>query len=114
MKMVTAQGTLANGGQVHEAGWVQKPGWTWKAPFGNGRAAADDEPAVHITFHEAQAFCQWAGGRHRQRRAPHARRVVVVWRGADACRSSAGQAGRHGGGLHRLSLPAAIPLTQVE
>jgi formylglycine-generating enzyme required for sulfatase activity len=51
------------GGQVYEAGWVQKPGWTWRAPFGNGRAAADDEPAVHITFHEAQAFCQWAGGR---------------------------------------------------
>jgi len=26
-------------------------------------AAANDEPAVHITYDEAQAFCRWAGGR---------------------------------------------------
>lgn len=51
------------GGEVYEAGWVKKPGWTWRTPFGGGKAAADDEPAVHITFHEAQAFCRWAGGR---------------------------------------------------
>ena len=51
------------GGQVYEAGWVSKPGWTWRAPFGPGHAAADDEPAVHLTWHEAQAFCRWAGGR---------------------------------------------------
>jgi len=51
------------GGQVYETGWVNKPGWTWRTPFGGGRAAADDEPAAHISFHEAQAFCRWAGGR---------------------------------------------------
>lgn len=51
------------GGEVYEAGWVKKPGWTWRTPFGGGRAAADDEPAVHLTYHEAQAFCRWAGGR---------------------------------------------------
>ena len=51
------------GGQVYEAGWVTKPGWTWRTPFGGGRAAADDEPAAHIMFQEAQAFCRWAGGR---------------------------------------------------
>jgi sulfatase modifying factor 1 len=49
------------GGEVYEAGWVQKKGWTWQTPF--GRPAADDEPAVHIRFDEAQAFCRWAGGR---------------------------------------------------
>lgn len=49
------------GGEVYEAGWVRKPGWVWNAPF--GRPAADDEPAVHVTWHEAQAFCRWAGGR---------------------------------------------------
>lgn len=51
------------GGELYESGWVQKPGWTWRTPFGAGIKADDDEPAVHITFDEAQAFCRWAGGR---------------------------------------------------
>jgi formylglycine-generating enzyme required for sulfatase activity len=51
------------GGEVYEAGWVRKPGWTWAAPFGRGGVPDDREPAVHLTFHEAQAFCRWAGGR---------------------------------------------------
>ncbi len=58
----TTQAERQGGGQVYEAGWVQKPGWTWRTPFGNGVAAADDEPAVHLTFGEAQSFCRWAGG----------------------------------------------------
>jgi formylglycine-generating enzyme len=67
-RFVEATGTTMRaerqgGGEVYEAGWVKKPGWTWRTPFGGGKAAADDEPAVHITFHEAQAFCRWAGGR---------------------------------------------------
>ena len=49
------------GGLVYDAGWEQKPGWTWRAPY--GRQAHDDEPAVHITFDEAQAYCGWAGKR---------------------------------------------------
>ena len=52
----------AGGGEAFEAGWTKKPGWTWRTPFGAQRAAADDEPAVHIAFDEAQAFCRWAGG----------------------------------------------------
>lgn len=51
----------AGGGQVYEAGWTAKPGWTWARPF--GVPASDDEPAVHVDFGEAQAFCRWAGGR---------------------------------------------------
>jgi formylglycine-generating enzyme required for sulfatase activity len=51
----------AGGGEVYEAGWTKKPGWTWRAPF--GRPAQDGEPAVHLAFDEAQAFCRWAGGR---------------------------------------------------
>ncbi len=51
----------AGGGQVYEAGWVQKPGWTWRTPY--GRPAADTEPAVHVTFEEAQAYCRWRGKR---------------------------------------------------
>lgn len=50
-----------SGGQVYEAGWVTKPGWTWRSPF--GRPAQGGEPAVHLTFDEAQAFCRWAGAR---------------------------------------------------
>lgn len=60
----TGRVTLAErqgGGQVYEDGWVRKPGWHWRAPFGS--PAADDEPAVHISFAEAQAFCGWAGAR---------------------------------------------------
>ncbi|WP_240636015.1 formylglycine-generating enzyme family protein [Caldimonas tepidiphila] len=57
------QAERAGGGLVYEAGWTQKPGWTWATPFGGSRRAGDDEPAVHLTFHEAQAFCRWAGGR---------------------------------------------------
>jgi len=51
------------GGQVYEAGWATKAGWNWRTPFGGGKPAADDEPAVHVNFDEAQAFCRWAGGR---------------------------------------------------
>ena len=65
---VAATGTVTaaekrGGGEVYEAGWVQKPGWTWRAPFGAGPAPADDEPAVHVTWPEAAAFCRWVGGR---------------------------------------------------
>ncbi len=59
----TSAAERAGGGQVYEAGWVQKPGWTWRRPFGGPRDAHADEPAVHLTFDEAQAFCRWAGGR---------------------------------------------------
>jgi formylglycine-generating enzyme len=65
---VQATGTLTQaerrgGGEVYEAGWTQKPGWTWQRPFGPGHVPAGDEPAVHLSWHEAQAFCRWAGGR---------------------------------------------------
>lgn len=59
---LTTAAERRGGGETYEAGWVQKTGWTWRAPFG-GSDAADDEPAVHISYDEAQAFCRWAGGR---------------------------------------------------
>ena len=58
---VVTQAERRGGGEVYEAGWVRKPGWTWRTPF--GAPAADDEPAVHVTFDEAAAFCLWAGAR---------------------------------------------------
>lgn len=51
----------SGGGLVYASGWKQKPGWTWRSPF--GKPAEDDEPAVHLTFDEAQAYCRWAGKR---------------------------------------------------
>lgn len=51
------------GGSVFEAGWTQKRGWNWAQPYGPQHRPADDEPAAHITYDEAQAFCRWAGGR---------------------------------------------------
>jgi len=53
----------AGGGRIYEDGWTRKPGWNWAAPYGPGYRPQDDEPAVHLTFDEAAAFCRWAGGR---------------------------------------------------
>jgi formylglycine-generating enzyme required for sulfatase activity len=49
------------GGSAYEFGWVRKPNWTWRTPYGG--SATDDEPAVHVTFGEAKDYCQWAGKR---------------------------------------------------
>ncbi len=43
-------------------GWVRKPGWTFRKPNGVLPKSLD-WPAVHITWHEASAYCRWAGGR---------------------------------------------------
>jgi sulfatase modifying factor 1 len=59
---LTTQAERQGGGQVYDAGWVKKPDWNWRTPFGGNHAASADEPAVHITFDEAHAFCRWAGG----------------------------------------------------
>lgn len=59
-KTVTAA-ERAGGGSTYEAGWEQRRGWTWRVPFGKPGAA--NEPAVHINYAEAEAFCKWAGKR---------------------------------------------------
>ncbi|MDN5252221.1 SUMF1/EgtB/PvdO family nonheme iron enzyme [Betaproteobacteria bacterium LSUCC0117] len=56
-----SQAERAGGGMVYEAGWTQKPGWSWRAPY--GQPAAADEPAAHLTFNEASAICQHVGKR---------------------------------------------------
>jgi sulfatase modifying factor 1 len=63
---VQATGTVtaaerAGGGQTYEGGWQRRPGWTWRAPFGT--PGDSQEPAVHVTYPEAQAYCRWAGKR---------------------------------------------------
>ena len=49
------------GGFEWGAGWERRPGWVWHSPYGKPGAA--NEPAVHVNWHEAQQFCQWAGKR---------------------------------------------------
>ncbi|XDZ65902.1 formylglycine-generating enzyme family protein [Alphaproteobacteria bacterium LSUCC0684] len=49
------------GGMVYEDGWTTKPGWNWQTPY--GVQSHPDEPAVHLTYDEAQAYCQWLGKR---------------------------------------------------
>ena len=55
------QAERRGGGQTYEAGWQQKPGWVWHAPYGT--PGADDEPVTHVTIDEARAYCRWAGMR---------------------------------------------------
>ena len=49
-KFVTATGYITKaeqtGGVVYEAGWVTKPDWNWRQPY--GVPSDPQEPAVHI------------------------------------------------------------------
>lgn len=56
-----SQAERDGGGSTFEGGWVRRPGWTWQSPY--GRPGGDREPAVHLNFDEAQAYCRWAGKR---------------------------------------------------
>jgi formylglycine-generating enzyme required for sulfatase activity len=58
-----SQAEQEGSGIIYEVGWVHKKGWSWKQPF--GVPARDEEPAVHLTFGEAQAVC-----RHFNKRLP--------------------------------------------
>ena len=49
------------GGFEYVMGWQRRAGWTWRTPF--GQTADSREPAVHLNWAEAQAFCRDAGGR---------------------------------------------------
>ena len=47
------------GGFQYLGGWRRMPGWTWAKPYGT--PGSDAEPAVHVTWHEARAYCEWTG-----------------------------------------------------
>ncbi len=57
---MTTAAEREGGGFEYGAGWERRPGWTYKTPY--GKPAADDEPAVHLSWHEANAYCEDAGG----------------------------------------------------
>lgn len=56
-----SQAEKNGGGLSYESGFVKKPGWTWKTPY--GVPAIDSEPAVHLNQVEAQAICRFYGKR---------------------------------------------------
>lgn len=60
-KGVATAAEREGGGYEFSAGWTRRPGWTFRTPY--GKPGALDEPAVHISWYEAQAFCQDKGGR---------------------------------------------------
>lgn len=43
--------------------WLAIDGANWAHPLGPESAAEPDHPATHISFGDASAFAQWAGGR---------------------------------------------------
>jgi len=55
------QAELSGGGFEWGFGWERRSGWTYKEP--QGQLASDDEPVVHITWDEANDYCNYLGGR---------------------------------------------------
>ena len=53
----TTSAEINGGGLVYGAGWEKMDGWVWSSPFGT--PARPDEPAVHLTFDDATAYCSW-------------------------------------------------------
>lgn len=43
--------------------WKYVKGAYWKHPFGDERTAVDNEPVVHISYTDAEAYAKWAGKR---------------------------------------------------
>ena len=64
-KFVSATGYVMKaeqtGGMACKSGGVIKLHWNWRQP--DGVQSDPEEPAVHITFDEAETFCKWRGNR---------------------------------------------------
>ncbi len=58
---IFTQAEREGGGFEWAVGWERRAGWTYRSP--QGLPAKANEPAVHITWAEANAFCAKSGGR---------------------------------------------------
>jgi formylglycine-generating enzyme required for sulfatase activity len=56
-----SQAEKNGGGLSYEAGFVKKPEWNWKTPYGVN--ASELEPAVHLNQKEAELICRHFGKR---------------------------------------------------
>jgi gamma-glutamyl hercynylcysteine S-oxide synthase len=58
---------FAEAGGYEQQRWWSEPGWAWLRQSGRPdhetQAHDPDEAAVHLSAHEAQAWCRWAGRR---------------------------------------------------
>jgi formylglycine-generating enzyme len=50
------------GGFEWGAGWERRPGWTVYRPYSRDPDSLE-EPAVHVSWHEAEGYCAWREGR---------------------------------------------------
>ena len=61
-KKLITQAEKSGGGYEWGAGWVKRSGWTYKTPYGKN-PDSELEPVVHINKFEAEAYCEYNGGR---------------------------------------------------
>jgi len=48
---------------AHAPWWVEKVGACWRQPAGDGSKAVPEDPVVHVSYRDAQAYCEWSGYR---------------------------------------------------
>lgn len=58
---LTTASEREGGGFEYTGGWTRRTNWSYRRP--QGQPGAESEPAVHVTWAEADAYCRHVGGR---------------------------------------------------